>query len=275
MFHIKRLAVAPIIAFAFFLVSMIFFVGSFSYVAFAEHSDPKTIDTTNNAKNIKVDGSKNLRNGAMTLSFSDNEQISVILSKVDINRISVQGDKIQSLNGPTGLYTAKNDPSGAAYLTLYANTPFILYVNTVNNHNLSLFITPQATVGKTIVLISTSPTKTADHLEDNSIYQKLLVTLMDAMINKKMLDDYAFSVPKKVKSSDFFGIADLKPIAFYNGAALNGVIYEMKNKTQGLITLRPSYFYQAGVRAVALSKQTIEPKETGLLYEIVSAEQTE
>lgn len=269
-----------------------------SCVAFAGHSAIKqtnanqyTTDTQNTVKTTKIadnasdfsgfSGLKNIKNiakstkNAKTISFADNEQINVSLSKVDINRISIQGDKIQSLNGPTGLYTAKNDPNGAAYLTLYANTPFILYVSTVNNHSLSLFITPQAAVGRTIVLIPTSPTKTADHLEDNSVYQKLMITLMNAMINKKALDDYAYSEPKKtksVKSTDFFGMASLKPIAFYNGAELNGIIYEIKNKTREPITLRPSYFYQSGVRAIALSTQTIESNATDLLYEIVNAE---
>lgn len=229
------------------------------------HRSDKTI--TSKATKNRTSG---VKNSAKTISFADNEQINVVLSKVDINRITVQNDKILSLNGPTGLYTAKNDENGAAYITLYADTPFTLYVTTVGGHSFSLFVVSAATVGKTIVFIPTSLPKAADTQEEASTYQQNLIILMNAMLSKTSLEDYAYNEIKKGKSQDFLGLAKLTPIASYNGATQEGIIYEIKNKTSRVITFNPANFYQTGVRAVALSKQTLAPDDTGLLYEIVS-----
>lgn len=248
----------------------------FSCAVFADQTaiKPKIVHQpakTTTSKTVK-NRTTGVRNSAKTISFADNEQISVVLSKVDINRIAIQNDKILSLNGPTGLYTAKNDSDGAAYITLYSDTPFTLYVTTVGGHSLSLFIVPTATVGKTIVFIPTSLPKIADTQEDVSSYQQNLITLMNAMLNKNSLEDYAYREVKKAKSQDFLGLATLTPIANYSGAIQDGIIYKVENKTSRSITFNPANFYQTGVKAIALSQQMLAPHDTGLLYEIVSKE---
>lgn len=66
-----------------------------------------------------------IKHGPEQRSFRDYDQLNIVLSNVDVNRISILNDKIQSLNGPVGLYTAKNDASGAAYLTVNAHLPYL------------------------------------------------------------------------------------------------------------------------------------------------------
>ena len=89
------------------------------------------------------------------------------------------------------------------------------------------------------------------------------------MINNEALEDYAYGETKGSKKTDFYGIADIKPIAFYSGSHLVGIVSELKSKSKTPIALKPSYFYRPGIRAVALSCQTIAPSETGLLYQVV------
>lgn len=231
--------------------------------------------------------STGLKNIPKVISFADNDQVSVILSNVDVNRISIKGDKIQHVNGPTGLYTAKTDGIGAVFLTVYTRSPFTVYLSTVKGHSVSLFIAPRSMVGKTIVLRPTTIITQTAHWEKNSAYQGLLITLMNGMVNHQAPEGYAYKDIKKIKeikeiqeikktknikkaqSVDFFGIANITPIAMFTGAHLIGVVSIIHNKTRKPITLKPSYFYSHGVRSVALSCQTIRPLGTGLLYKIV------
>jgi len=211
-----------------------------------------------------------IKNSAQTIPFADNEQISVVLSSSDINRLVVQGDKIQNINAPLGLYNAKNDTSGAVYITLLSTLPFTIYFTTVGSHNFSLFVNPRPIVGKSVILQPTSVSAVTAHWEENSSYQKILVKLITTMINHQTADGYLYSNAVKAKSGDFYGIADMKPLAFYIGSHLTGVVFAIQNKTKNPITLRPAYFYKSDVRAIALSQQFINPAATAFLYEVVT-----
>lgn len=221
---------------------------------------PKTIKTAN------------ARDGVIEKFFADNEQINVILSNRDINRLLVSGDKIQSINGPAGLYTAKNDAIGSGYISLYGDTTFTIFVSTVKGHNFSLLVSPRSVAGRTVILNPTTPSVLTTRFEETESYQKVLVALITSMINNEAIEDYAYSEAKGSKKTQFYGIADIKPIAFYSGSHLVGIVSELKNRSKSPITLKPSYFYKAGVRAVALSCQTIAPSEVGLLYQVISRE---
>lgn len=213
-----------------------------------------------------------IKNSAQTISFADNEQISVVLSSSDINRLVVQGDKIQNINAPLSLYNAKNDAGGAAYITLLSTLPFTMYLTTVGGHNFSLFVNPRPIVGKSVIFQPTSTFAVTKPWEENSNYQKILVTLVKNMVNHQTPDGYLYREAGKVKSSDFCSIANLKPLAFYSSSQLTGIIFELKNKKKKPITLHPADFYRPGVRAVALSQQVVNPAATVFLYEVISYE---
>ena len=221
---------------------------------------PKTIKTAN------------ARDGVIERFFADNEQINVVLSNRDINRLLVSGDRIQSINGPAGLYTAKNDAIGSGYISLYGDTTFTIFVSTVKGHNFSLLVSPRSVAGRTVILNSTTPSVLTARFEETESYQKVLVSLITSMINNEAIEDYAYSEAKGSKETRFYGIADIKPIAFYGGSHLVGIISELKNRSKAPITLKPSYFYKPGVRAIALSCQRITPSEIGLLYQVISRE---
>lgn len=240
----------------------------------ANASDVNTAKDSEITKEKAVKKSKAVKgvDGVKEVSFADNEQINVVLSNRDINRVLVKGDKIQSVNGPTGLYMAKNDAFGSAYISTYGESTFTVFVSTSKGHNFSLLVMPRATAGRTIILEPTTPSLLTARFEETEGYQKVLVTFIKAMINNEMGEDYTYEEEKSKKSKkiDFYGVADIKQIASYSGSHLLGIVSEIKNKTKTPITLKPSYFYQPGVRAVALSNQTIAPSAIGLLYQVIS-----
>lgn len=207
---------------------------------------------------------------ADSISFKDNDTIHAQLSLTDINRIAIVKDKISSINAPTGLYTAKNDSNGSAYVTLLGSDPFMMFISTTNGHSVALFVTPQKTVGKTLVLNPITSIKNESHTESATTYQNVLVSLIRGMVRQDSPDGFSYRKALKPKKKDFFGIAELTPIAFYDGAELLGTIYKITNKSSKAITLQSSSFYEHDIRAVALSTQTLEPQASGLLYEVKS-----
>ena len=219
--------------------------------------------------------------GVKEIPFVDNEQIRVVLSNRDINRVLVTGDKIKTIHGPTGLYTAKNDNSdsfGSAYLSIYADTSFTIFLATVKGHNFSLLVMPKTLPGRTVILEPTTPTLFAGNAAETDGYQKMLIDLISNMINLEPSEDYEyFSISeakkhkwiKNIKKTNFYNVADVIPVAFYRGEKLSGIISKIENRTKNPLPLKPSYFYQPGVKAIALSLQSISPLESCWLYQIV------
>ncbi|MBU0744932.1 MAG: type-F conjugative transfer system secretin TraK [Gammaproteobacteria bacterium] len=213
-----------------------------------------------------------VKDGVKETFFVDNEQIRVALSNRDINRVLVKGDKIQTVNGPAGLYIAKNDASGSAYINLFGDKAFTIFFSTVKGHNFSLLITPKTVAGRTVILEPTTPSLSSSRFEEAESYQKSLVTLISGMINNEDFGDYAYGKAKRSHGADFHGIANIRQVASYSGSRFLGLVSEIKNKTRKPITLKPSYFYHEGVRAVALSQQTLAPMASGFLYQVVGIE---
>jgi type-F conjugative transfer system secretin TraK len=218
------------------------------------------------------------------IQFADNEQIRIALSNRDINRVFVTGDKIKTIQGPTGLYTAKNDSfdaSGSAYISIYGETSFTMFMSTVKSHNFSLLVIPKTAPGRTVVLEPTTPTLLANTRAEVDDYQKTLIDLISNMINLEPSEDYEyFSISeakkhkwiknaKEIKKTNFYNVADITPVAFYRGEKLSGILSKIRNRTRNPLVLKPSYFYQSEVKAVALSLQTIPPLESCWLYQIV------
>ena len=240
------------------------------YLKLVEKNDKEVIAAVKNniAKKIKRSQSQVQveTSSVREKSFADNEQVNVVLSNRDVNRVLVKGDKIQSVNGPAGLYTAKNDMAGSAYISVYGDSVFTIFIATAGGHNVSLLVSPRETAGRTVIL---QPTSLSPHFEAAEGYQTTLITLISTMINNEDSSEYSY-VPVKSKKADFYKIADIKPIASYSGEHLIGITSEIKNKSKNPITLKPAYFYKPEVRAVSLSQQTLAPSETGLLYQIIS-----
>ena len=209
---------------------------------------------------------KTVTEGFREIFFADNEQVSVSLSNRDINRVLVKGDKIQSVNGPAGLFVAKNDSLGALYVNAYGDTPFTIFVSTVKGHSFSLLAFPKSCYGKNIILVSTTPI--LDDQLDGSSYQKTLINLISNVINNELPDDVAALSVKKLKKTDFYHLATIKPIAAYSSDSYVVIVSEVQNKTKTAVNLKPSYFYRPGIKAVALSEPVLPPKETVLLYRV-------
>ena len=236
-----------------------------------ENASDAELDNKHDSEQLAQELNSSLvsNNPSGTIFFADNEQIKARLSNKDINRLFVVNDKIQSINGPAGSYVAKNDPLGSAYIGVNTEQGFTLFVSTVNGHQFSLLVTPVASSGKTVVLTPTTPSQAPAKHEEAEGYQKTITSLINSMINSEPLQDYAYVPVKESKSYDFYGAAKIKPIGYYLGPNLIGSISIIKNTTKKPLSIKPSGFYTKGVRAVALSQQTLPAKTSGLLYQVV------
>jgi conjugal transfer pilus assembly protein TraK len=164
----------------------------------------------------------------------DNETVQVKISSVDITRIVVQGDRIKNFKGINGAYTRENDQhTGEVYIQPTSNfqsTPFTVLVETEQGRHFTLFLTPIAVPGGTLMLVPKGVGKQqAARFEQASDYELTLSHLIRAMATDDLPEGY---VIKQVDSRKLFAIgniATLRLTTIYQGLNFLGQIFELTN----------------------------------------------
>src|ERR1700722_3591135 len=196
------------------------------------------------------------------LPFNEGQTLDVALSDTNINRISVNNDKIIHLTCEPGACSVSNnqdDPTGSAYVNVAATTPFNMYISTAAGHNLSLLVTPGNSAGATVLLQALSGGSTASTWETSSNYETVLVGVMTALIRDDSPDGYSHFYctgqkddPCSVPAITQYKNLAIKPVEVLSGEKLIGIHYSLQNKGTQVFDLYEGAFYGPGVSAVAL-----------------------
>ena len=206
-------------------------------------------------------------------TISNNGTISVDISNTDMNRVVVKNDKITHIVCPQNYCSVQSypkDPSGSAILSVQGVSPFSAYIYTAEGHQFSVFLHPKGIPGITAVFNTTGNNKVAQRWEESSGYQKMLLELIKGMMNNQAPDGYSdtdVSTQYKMSNDKVFNWYLTK---IFMGDHVNGLVYKIVNHTNKTKTLNPRAFYNATVRAVAVSKQEIKPLEAAYVYEVVN-----
>jgi type-F conjugative transfer system secretin TraK len=208
---------------------------------------------------------------SLKLAVANGDHVNLILSNQDVNRISVEGDRITNVNGASGLFTAKNDDTGAVYINIYGKTKFTLYLVTEKEYKISILVIPKATAGKTVNLVAAPLVEVGDSVsEDTGGYAKRLIKLVTYMVGQERSREYDYILLSKTAKTNWRDLAEIRPVATYVGSKLMGVVSVVRNKTKQEVVLKESYFYNQRTRAVALSSSLLPSKGTVYLYQVVS-----
>ncbi len=205
----------------------------------------------------------------------NNDTANAFVSIKGLTRIAVQNDRILNVRGPDGAYELKEDNNqGAIFIHPsqdYQKKPFTLFIATETNQNYVLRVTPRDRNADTILLKPLdAQNPQAQHWETASPYTQAITHLMADMVNHNTPDGYVINKIVKPQEHYLGDIAIIKLTEIYEGAYLQGQIYNVTNRTGLKITLTEREFYQAGDRAIALTNLVVPPYGQTQLYKVVS-----
>ena len=207
--------------------------------------------------------------------IADNQMAALVISNHELTRIFVANDRILAVRGVEGTYLLNKDENqGEIFVKptpLNQGKAISLFITTEQGHNYTLLLAPADIPARAIKLTPTGGSKLAERWEKNGNYQELIINLITAMVNGKVPDGYALSVPKKLVPIKF-KLISVTLNAVYSGKYLRGEILVIENKSTVNIALTESQFYQVGTRAIAILQQNLPPKATTLLYRVMSNE---
>lgn len=202
---------------------------------------------------------------AATQSFSENENITLELSKSKYNRIFVANDVIKNAHFIKEDLELEYDPDGSVFVNLLTTEPITVFFKTKQGHHFSATVKSVDELGQTIELIPRTASVKARQFEHKSPYEETVTKLIQAMMNQQVPTGYGM---KSVFSSykPFNKALSMKVAKQYVGDAYIGEIVTVYNRSAQPVTLDETWFKTADTRAIALSGQTVAPKQSEMLF---------
>ena len=205
--------------------------------------------------------------------FAEGEQLTLSLSRINFNRVFVEGEKIVQVSFPQGAFdvdkselASSDSKEGSVYLKPVFDTALTVFFATDAGHHFSATVKPEDSFGKTIRLFSKHQT-TLD-------YVKVPVSEVSA-VEESMQSMMAGEVPRDFKSErviprPFYIKISLKLNVekHYRGENLSGYVYRIENKSNREITLATSLFANNQAESLSLSTDKLAPKQVAYLYGI-------
>jgi len=223
----------------------------------------------------------------ITIPFNDSERITAKISNKSMNRLSVEGDRIQEVIGiPDSVSVEKDSQHGHMFIKVPEASHDKVEVTLITEGGLvqDLTLEPVNTSSTTIVLQTDNPkgeghTKSGksgshhSHLHSpepdmapsiqlaNTSYQETLIDLLKTLFTGRFRDE-GF-VGQRTPSIKGVNIN-------YNGgfkrSGLVGEVFEVTNASSESLDLQEKDFYEAGDLALALSTKSVPVGQKTTLY---------
>jgi type-F conjugative transfer system secretin TraK len=204
--------------------------------------------------------------GGQNIQVNENNVIRIVVSKNDINMLSLKNDRIDSLALPGSVTVEQDRKSGSAYLTFKGSEIVKGFLTSEMGYKYQVEFVPTDIEAETIVLSDTVVAKESFVATPGEYTQKL-AQLLRAMSNNADLEGYQVEIHDKktrVNGKDFILEST------YNGPNFFGEVFYYKNDTKELHELTEVAFYQPGVRAVAIDEKILLPDSVAKIYIIRS-----
>lgn len=204
--------------------------------------------------------------GAQNVQVSESNVVRVVVSKNDINMLSLKNDRIDSLALPGSVTVEQDKQSGSAYLTFKGSEIVKGFLISEMGYKYQVEFVPTDIEAETIVLSDMAIAKESFVATPGEYTQKL-AQLLRAMSNKSELESYQVETTnKKVKvNGKNFTLENI-----YNGPTFFGEVFTYKNDSKEIEELTEVMFYQPGIRAVAIDEKTLFPGNVAKIYTIWS-----
>lgn len=192
------------------------------------------------------------------------KRIPVIVSFNELNRITVENDKIQQIYGDEGRYIIQGDEiSGQVFVRPHADnlSPFTVTVITQSGQTQDLLLTPKDGNARAIVI---RPKSIEKKLSSSGNLDEQIINLTQAMLHDRKIE--GFEVNRNINSIQKLNQAELKTVCQYLGENLEGLILVVRNVSSQNLNLQPQMFLSPKTLSVAITENILSPQSTTRVF---------
>lgn len=210
---------------------------------------------------------------AQIKEIEDGGEFTAEISKMDLNRIKVTGDRIRDVKMNTGdLDISIDEKNGEVFIRAahsVENKPINIFVITQQNFTYKGILYPRSIPAEQIILRNDSVPIAGGSFELSKVgggknsYEQQIIALFKAMRQNKRLDSYQVKNDKKYID---LGDLSMKRTSVYKGPVLTGETFTLKNSTNQVINLEEKIFFKNGIKAVKIEKRDLLPDESTEIY---------
>jgi type-F conjugative transfer system secretin TraK len=212
---------------------------------------------------------------AQFIESSDGAEISATISLSELNRIRVEGGKIDGIRISKGILEySRDEKSGDIFINLLKRNkrPVNIFLTSDSGSTFKLLLIPKDIPAEQIFLIERvvkNGIKVFDNYQDQltSFYKNLYdgITPKDYKVSNHKFSSLFNSLPIGKNTHDLkialkSSYIPTKPNNF------RGDIYEIRNKSKFSQILNPQNFYQEGIRGIKFDTYLLNPKEVTKMY---------
>ena len=210
-------------------------------------------------------------NKPLAVPFVEGEQLKLSLSRINFNRVFVEGERIVQVSYLKGAFDVDKsetaDPSlkeGSVYIKPIYVAELTVFFSTDMGHHFSLIVKPDEAFGKTIRLLSKNQ-KTLEYIKAPANEVSDVEEVMQSMIEGVTPTDFK---SERVIPSPFYFKKDLRLSVekLYRGENLTGYVYRIENKANHEVALSASLFANQKAESLSLSANKLAPKQVAYLY---------
>jgi len=209
-------------------------------------------------------------NAAQIRQMEGDDEQSADISKQDINRIKLSGDRIRSTKFDLAeLKVSQDDALGEIYIQLLRpgqTKPLNIFITSEQNFTYKLILYPKGIPAEQILIKNDSAVVSSDSeisKTTKNSYQQQIIALLKAMRNKSKLESYQISNSKK---SIDLGDIEMKRITTYKGQNFIGESFILVNDSNKILNLEEKMFFKSGTRAIKIEKPNLLPNEVTEIF---------
>jgi type-F conjugative transfer system secretin TraK len=203
---------------------------------------------------------------AQIKDLEDGDEFNAEISRTDLNRIKVVGDRIRDVKiNNMELDISLDEKVGEVYIRAAhsaENKPINIFIITQQNFTYKGILYPKSIPAEQIILrnnmVPAGGEMEVTKVGKNS-YEQQVISLIKAMREKKRLESYQIKYEKKYVD---LGDLSMRRNTVYKGQNFIGEIFVLKNSTNQVLNLEEKIFFKNGVKAVKIEKADLLPDES-------------
>lgn len=199
---------------------------------------------------------------AQVKQVEDGDEFTAEISKSDLNRIKVGGDRIRDVKLNSGdLDISLDDKNGEVYVRVASHAegkPINIFIITQQNFTYKGILYPRSIPSEQIILNNDSVAQDEVMKVSKNSYEQQIISLLQAMRNKARLESYQIQLRKKKVD---LGDLEMRRSTVYKGQNFIGEIFVLENDSNQIIDLEEKFFFRNGVKAIKIEKPTLLPDD--------------